>query len=190
MKEPPKRAHRVGALYDPRQRSWPERADYNFRAGGHELRLFLRNATGAEVEAVREGRIGFGLLVELPELFLISRFRSPDSDRTVMSFDCSYQWHMVPEPDRTMPPAWEETSPETRALCTVLLVEASGGILLAIRDVRFSTEFTRALHQAIAAQAALPFDRAEHDRAVAEITRRYSTDQLWARCQHHCVGGE
>jgi hypothetical protein len=180
-------AYRVGAPYDPRQRSWPERADYNYRSGGHELRLFLGNATLSEMAAVREGRIGFGLLVQLPELFLISRFRSPDSDRAVMSFESPYQWHLVPEPDRTLPPAWEETSPESGALCTVLLVEASDGILLAIRAVTFSAEFSRALHRAIADQAALPFDRAEHDRAVAEVTRRYTTDQLWSRCQHYCV---
>jgi hypothetical protein len=90
---------------------------------------------------------------------------------------------------RAQSPAWEETSPRTLALCTVLLVEASNGILQAIRAVSFSPEFTRSLHKAIADQAALPHDPAEHDRAVADVVQRYSTDQLWARCQHRCEGG-
>jgi hypothetical protein len=34
-------AYEVGKPYDPRRRSWPEGADYNFREGAHELRIFL-----------------------------------------------------------------------------------------------------------------------------------------------------
>ena len=49
MKKPPSQRpehqgpmHRleVGKPYDPSRRAWPEGADYNFRAGGHELRIF------------------------------------------------------------------------------------------------------------------------------------------------------
>jgi hypothetical protein len=82
----------VGKLYDPSVCSWPERADYNFRGGGHKLRIFLANASRKEVEAVKRGRVAFGLLVDLPELFVVIRFLGPD-ERVVMSFDCSFQLH-------------------------------------------------------------------------------------------------
>jgi hypothetical protein len=180
----------VGKPYDPARRVWPEGSDYNFRDGGHELRLLLARLSNAEVGAVRQGRVEFGLLVELPELFVITRFYAPGSDRVLLSFDCSYQWHRVPAVSRTPPPAWEETSPATRAVCTVLLIEATSGILQAIRAVSFSPAFTRTFHKAIAEQASLPYDASEHERAVADVVRRYNTDQLWARCQHPCEGGQ
>jgi hypothetical protein len=180
----------VGKPYDVRRRVWAQGADYNYRAGGHELRLFLPRASPAEVLSVREGKIGFGLLIELPELFVISRFYAPSSQRVVMAFDCSYSWHRISPEERTDPPAWEETSPKLRALCTVLLIEATTGVLLAIRTVSYSPEFTRAFHRAIADQAALPYDPAEHERAADDVVRRYSTEQLWQRCAYYCEGGE
>ena len=41
----PMHLYQVGALHDPSRRSWPEQADYNYRAGGHELRIFLRGVS-------------------------------------------------------------------------------------------------------------------------------------------------
>jgi hypothetical protein len=49
-------AHIVGELYSPSRRAWPEGADYNFRAGGHELRIFLGRATPREITAVERGK--------------------------------------------------------------------------------------------------------------------------------------
>ena len=123
MKKPPSQRperqglmhlYSVGKPYDPSRRAWPETADYNFQAGGHELRIFMTRLSAKEVAAARTGRVEFGLLIELPELFIITRFHGPD-DRVMMALDCSYQWHRVSSAERTASPAWEETSPETRA---------------------------------------------------------------------------
>ena len=192
MKQPPSQRPmallEVGQLYHPDRRSWTEGADYNWRSAAHELRIFLGHATPREVASVQTGRIEFGLMIELPELFLVSRFHGPD-DRVLCSFDSSYQWHRVSADERTAPPAWEETSPDLRAVCTIILVEATNGIVLALRAVSYSPEFTRALHRAIADQADLPYDTTEHERAVADIIKRNTTDQLWARCAVRCDGG-
>ena len=179
----------VGKPYHPARRSWPEGADYNFRGGGHELRIFIGNASRKEVEAVNRSRVEFGLMVDLPELFVVTRFRGPD-DRVVMSFDCSYQWHMLAPEQRTTPPAREETSFELLAIVTIFLVEATDGVILALRTMTYSPEFTRALHRAIADQAGLPFDRAEYVRAVYDITKQFNTEELWDRCTVRCTGGE
>ena len=115
MKRPPSQpapmhTYIVGQLYDPSRKSWPEGADYNFRAGGHELRIFLGRATPREIAAVGTGRVDFGLMAELPEIFVVSRFRGPDG-RVVCSFDCSYSWHRVSPDERTDPPVWEDNKP-------------------------------------------------------------------------------
>jgi hypothetical protein len=149
----------------------------------------MPDLSNAEIIAAEKGRVVFGLWVDLPELWVISRFHGPD-DRVVMSFDCSYQWHRVNELERTAPPAWEETSPKLRALVTVILVETRTGILKALRAVTYSPEFTRAFHKAIAEQASMPYHQAEHERRVEAIAHQYSTDQLWVKCQHRCHGGD
>jgi hypothetical protein len=175
----------VGKPYDPRRRSWPEGADYNFREGAHELRIFLAGASPREVEAIRSGPVEFGFFAGPLGLFLITRFGSS------LSFDCSYHWQRMAETtgDRTMPPASEETSPALRALLAIILIEASNGTVLTLRTVTFSPEFTRAIHRAIAGQAAGPYDPAGHRDWADSMTGRYSTDQFWQRCITRCQGG-
>jgi hypothetical protein len=181
---------RVGSLYHPGRRWWPQGADYNYRAGGHELRLFLPSASKDEVLSVREGRVEFGLVIDHPELYVISRFWRPDGAKIQMSFDCSYTIHRVNPAERTAPPAWEEVSPAARSLVTVILVEASTGIILALRAMSYSPEFTRTINHAIADQASLPYDPGEHDRCVAAKVRQYDTAALWELCGVRCTGGD
>jgi hypothetical protein len=175
----------VGKPYDPRRTVWPEGADYNFRSGGHELRICLGRATPAEVEAVRAGPVELGAFAQPAGLVLVARFGP------TLSFDCSYHWHRMAEVtgDRTLPPPAEETSPTLRALLSVILVEATTGVVLALRAVTFAPEFTRAIHRAIAEQAAGAYDRVEHQRWAEALTARYTTHQLWARCAMRCRGG-
>ena len=158
----------VGKPYQPGRRRWPEGVDYNWRSGGHELRLFLGGATRHEVEAVRSGPVQFGFFAEPEGLFLIARFG------TRLSFDCSYNWHRLSADDRTLPPPSEETSPKLRAILTIILVEATSGVVLALRGVTFSPEFTRAIHRAIAVQAAGASVRAGHQRWAEALTARYT----------------
>jgi hypothetical protein len=182
--------YQVGKPYSPSRRTWGEGADYNFRAGEHELRIFLANASGDEVAAGSRGTVRFGLLVDRPELYLISRFFHPrDKTRQVMSFDCSYSIHRVAPDERQPPPAWEEVNPALRPLLSIILVEATNGLILALRAVTFEPEFGRVLHRAIAEQLALPFDPAAHARRTAEMVRTHDTAALWRLCSIRCTGG-
>ena len=178
-------AIKVGKPYDPRRRYWSEGADYNFRSGAHELRIFLARPTRSEVEAIRSGPVEFGFFAEPLGLFLLTRFG------TALSFDCSYHWQRRAEVtgDRTLPPASLETSPALRALVAIILIEATNGTVLALRTVTFSPEFTRAIDRAIADQAAGPYDPAGHREWADGMTARLSTDQLWERCTTRCQGG-
>jgi hypothetical protein len=173
----------VGEPYDPRRRSWPEGADYNFRAGQHELRMFVVGPTPKEIAAVESDPVEFGMFAEPEGLFVVARF-----GRT-MSFDTSYQWHRVDPAERVPPPPHEETSPSLRALVCLILIDSTTGIVRALRAVTYSPEFTRAIHRAIAGQAAAPFDGRAHQRWANDLLRSTS-DQLWGRTTVRCRGGE
>jgi hypothetical protein len=173
----------VGKPYRPGRRAWAEGANYNYRSGEHGLGMFVADPTLKEVAAVESGPVEFGLMVEQEGLFVVTRF-----GRT-LSFDCSYQWHRVDPAERVSPPPTEETSSALRALLQIVLVDASTGLVRALRAVSYSPEFTRAIHRAIAAQAAAPFDATAHDR-WADGMMRYTTAQLWDRCTIRCRGGD
>jgi hypothetical protein len=176
---------KVGQPYAPGRRSWPEGADYHFRAGEHELRVFLVRPTPKEVAAVESGPVEFGMFAEPEGLFLVSRFGRFGS----LSFDTSYQWHRVDPDERVPPPPHEETSPALRALLSIIFVDASTGLVRALRAVTYSPEFSRAIHRAIADQAATPFDALAHDR-WAQGLLPFDTEALWDRCTIYCQGGD
>jgi hypothetical protein len=54
----------------------------------------------------------------------------------------------------------------------------------------YSPEFTRSISRAIAEQAALPYDKSEHERRVEDKVARFTTDGLWKLCQVQCAGGD
>jgi hypothetical protein len=181
----------VGKPYHAGQTHFPEGADYNYWSGEqgffaypeHELRIFLADPMAKEVAAVESGPVEFGMFAEPEGLFVVARFGR------ALSFNCSYQWHRVEEAERVAPPPMEETSPALRALLSIMLVDASTGIVQALRAVSYSPEFTRAIHRAIAGQAAAPYDGPAHDR-WADGMLRYTTAELWDRCTIRCRGGD
>jgi hypothetical protein len=56
-----------------------------------------------------------------------------------MSFDSPYSWHRVSPENRTQPPAWEEVHPALRAVVNVVLIDATSGIVLALRMCTYWT---------------------------------------------------
>jgi hypothetical protein len=73
----------------------------------------------------------------------------------------------------------------------VILVEAETGFVRGLRAVSLSSEFTAALHRAIASQATQPWrGKAHHDASVDAIYRRYpETTEMVRRVTSRCRGG-
>jgi len=183
MTEEPLHGYRVGTLYIPGRTSWPEHLEYNWRKGGHELRLFFSGLRRDEIEAVRHGPMELRLVVIQPVIFLCFRF-APVIDWS----DAPYNYHMVPEQERTLPPRPEET---TGAELVTILVDGDTGVIEGLRLTRLRRDFARKLHGAIREQAALPFDQATYDRELDRIRRRYSRADLARRAiaVHESLGG-
>ena len=111
------------------------------------------------------------ILTQRPIIFFLLRFEGVSSWA-----DAPYSFHLVPVEERSLPP--DHLSPQTRAVVTVLLVEARSGIVQAIRVVTLSPAFTRRLFEAIRQQVLQPFDLAYYDATLAEIYERCSSEDL------------
>jgi hypothetical protein len=178
------RTFAVGELYNPSKRRWLEGVQYSFREHQHELLLFLKSPTRREIDAVRRETTEFSLTIEPPLIVLCYRF----GDGIPWS-DAPFTYHLVPANQRTLPDEANEVS-EFRALLLVFLVDADTGIILAMRQITFSAEFTARLHLAIREQARMTWDEAEYNRLLANLYRRCSTDALVETAAARCKGGE
>jgi len=170
--------YEVGQSYVEGRTNWPERGEYNYRAGMHELRLLLSQPTVGEIEAVKTGRADFALRVERDIIFLLYRF-----GEAIPWSDAPYSWHLVQRayPDQATLPA-PHGSPEGRDTVQVILVDAGAGIIKAIRVLSWSPAFTAAIRGAIRDQAARswPGDD-EYDRQLANAYRRWPTSAAMVR---------
>lgn len=175
----------VGQPYSLRRSSWPETPQYNYRAGGHDLRLFYSRPRPPEIASVQEGEARFALAIYRDVIFLCYRF-----GEHIPWSDCTYSWHLVDEAGRTLPPDW--TEPEARALLTTVLVDADTGIVKALRVTSFSPSFTRQLHDAIRKQANRPWPGSEeYDRQWAHIYNAYTSSQIATKLALvRCKGGD
>lgn len=163
--------YKVGTLYNPRRRSWPGGSQYQFRLDQHELLLFFNRPTPREIEDVKRGAAEFAFLTSEDVLVFLFRF-----GREILWSDAPYSIHMVPAEQRTVPEPSGAVEPH--ALLSVILVDASSGIIHALRAVSFSPAFTAALHLAIREQAARPWSgQAAYDRQLTELYTRYPTSE-------------
>lgn len=174
----------VGKPYIEGKTNWPEGVEYNYRGGGHELRLFYRDLTPKEYDAIASGPARFAFAVSGDVIFFCWKFGDlPWADSTFSAW-------LVPDAERVPPPEW--TEPEARALCAVICVETTSGLVAALRAVTFSPDFTRRLHRAIRDQLGRPYPG--EDAYMRQCTRVYSAyssaDLARKLAVATCKGGE
>lgn len=163
--------------------AWPEAYQYNYDVSGHELLLFAAHLTPREIEGVSAGQADFALSVRDDIIFFQFRFAGAFDWS-----DCPFNWHLVaPEnrqaPDLTFPP-------DVGATLRLVLIEATNGLVRALRVCSLSHRFSKQLHRAILKQRALPFNRADYERRLAEIYRRTSSTQLVQQAIATCTAGQ
>jgi hypothetical protein len=180
------RRYEVGKPYHPDRRIWPQGPQFNSRGG--ELVLFLDQPTPAEVQAVKTGRADFGLYDADGLVVLLYQFRH-DQGGLPWS-DPPYHYHLDPVPEWVLPPDPGSLSAEARALLHVVLVNATGGQIRALRTLTLSPEFTARLFRAIRAQSSGTFNAPAYDSQLGALYFQYPTsDQLAAACSVWCEGG-
>lgn len=172
--------YRVGKIYHPGKTHWQDGTDFNYRSNTLELRMFFSKLTHSDIRAIRNGSCTFALAVTGNVIWFLFEFgkASPWSDN-------SYSIHLVAENERTIPPVLKSGE---MALLTIILVSAEDGIIRALRQISLGHDFSKTLFDAIREQSSRPFNRAEHDRQIAETYRRYPTTQaLLMLAQATCI---
>jgi hypothetical protein len=158
--------YRVGESFHRGRRSWPEGAQFACGPGNYELTLFHPAIRGDLVDEVRRGPAEFALIVESPLIVLAYRF-----GESIPWNDVPYSWHLQTD-ERRAPPTCAQ-SPESRSLLWVTLVGSGDGVIHAQRGMTLSPPFTRALHEAICAQAMCAFDPEDCTMAISSVYLNY-----------------
>ena len=162
----------------------PEIIEYNYQAGDHLLLLSMKNLQSNEIRAVREDEAEFGLYCENGVIFLLYRF-----GEMLPWSDSAFSWWNVAEEDRRIPAP--ESNPAERILLKIILVEATTGIVKAIRVTTFSPEFTKRLHRAIRGQAAgEELLREDFIARSLEVYNKYSPADFAAKTIVKTKGGD
>ena len=197
------RVMQIGGLYSPDRTVWEERAEYNYRASGHELRIFFKNPADHEIAAVQSGTAEFGLYYSnhpsSPVLIFLYHFAggmTPLGDNRIELHsggipwsDAPYTYWMVNPEDRGVPNR-EPGDPRTHDVLHVFLVDADTGIIKAMRMCTFSPKFTDAIHFAIKDQASKSFKQAEYDAQLAHLYNTQPTETLLQQALVRCHGGD
>jgi hypothetical protein len=179
---------RIDAVGKPYQGEIPtsDATQYNYRGGQHEMLIFMSRPLSTELEAIQRGTWQFGLLVRPEVLFLLYK---PGS---MPWSDAPYSWWQVKRrlPEEAVEP-FDLPTEHSRALLTVIVVDAATGLVAAIKGVTFSPGFTQALHDAIRAQMAHEVSAAAYDQAVTRYYSIYTaTEQMLPQLAARCTGGE
>ena len=170
----------VGKPYIPGKANFAEGGEYNYRSGTHELRLFLRDATDEEISAVESGEAEFAFAYEQPDILMfLFRF-----GRVLTWSDAPYTPHLVPEAQRTEPPA---LAADERALLTIILIDAHSGIVKAIRVVSLSSQMSAKLHAHIQRQFAALWNEAAYDAGLKSVQARFTSPALARRAVARCI---
>lgn len=174
----------LGKPLFPEREELPESVEYNCQGGDHTLLLSMKNLHPEEIRAVREEETEFGLFCENGIIFFLYRF-----GQILPWSDSAFSWWNVAEENRLVPEPRRDS--RERILLKIILVEASTGIVKAIRISTLSPEFTEKLHEAIRLQAAgEPFSREEFVVRSLKIYAENSPAGLAAKALIKTKGGD
>lgn len=161
--------------------AWAEGTRFRYNGRGAELGLFFPAPTPEEIRAVRSAPVRLGVL-GLEGIILVVY-----AVAGVPVGDALYSWHQVPQAVRARPAAPRAGE---RLLPPVVLVDAAGGVVRAIRAVTTSPRVWRLLAELFHEQVTRPFDRRAYDQALARVSARLTSEALARRAIMDPAGEE
>jgi len=148
---------------------WPEGWMYDRWSGLDTLVCFTSHPTAKEINGMgADGRLDLGLVVQKETILLVAD--APDAG---LRGDAPYSIHLTPKESRDVPPAVRDG--ETKAIAQVMLVDATTGIVKALRYSTLSNAFTIALYEAIRKQGREAFSPSRHMDNIQTLYARHPT---------------
>ena len=174
----------VGSPYGEGRSSRPGGPRLTWGASGFCLRLLLDSPTASEAGAVREGAFAVGLIADEPDCaVLVYRARLPGAGRGPRSgipwSGVALHRHLIPVDRRASADPIARVGGRMRA--SVRLVDASSGLVAALRSGTLGPSFTEAWVGAMRAQAARGFEPGRYRAARERLVRRYPSARQAAR---------
>jgi hypothetical protein len=164
----------VGKLFEEGKTQYSEGTRFDFRQDGAVLILFFDRPTSQEIEQIKTGRFEIGFFEKDEIIFMLSRLGSMNY------IDAPYSVHL------SKPFSFDELREGMGFGLNIFLVDASNGILKALRYIGLSTDFSCRLQKAIVGQKTMKFDRRAYDMKLQHIYANYSTNDLVGRAEAWC----
>lgn len=168
------RSFEVGKLLEEGITRYNEGVKFDFQQSGPVLLLFFNRPTEKEVESIKKGKLEIGFYVKDEVIFMLFKFQSLEW------MDAPYSVHL------SNPFTFDDIEPGQGFGLTIFLVDASTGILRALRYSGLSTDFSFKLQDAILNQKNLPFDAVVYNQKFMSIYNNYSTSDLVQRADVFC----
>ncbi len=164
-----------------------EGIEFRYYPGRPALFLRYRAPSLAEIRSVSAGACEFALVVEGAAVFLLCRFAP-----AIPWSDAPFSLFLADEEERGAILAAARAGRGWRDLLRVVLMDSRTTVVAALRAVSFSAPFTRALADAVLAQAGRPWSgRAAYDAQIEALYARYATPALLLeRATTRTRGGE
>lgn len=144
-----------------------EHTTYNYTPGGHTLTLCVSNPTREEIETLQKQGAVFGLFLKENTVFILAKFGG-------LPWQASYYNWWINAPVMRPDPWLDLHGLSGGISVNVCLVNATNGILEALRTVTLSHEFSQAFLEAVCAQTKPPFDPWRHAQVAAEVMEGFA----------------
>ena len=142
---------RVGLPLVPGVHSYEEGLQYDYTAGGHTMRIARKNPSQSEIDAVQSGQTLFALASRGETMFILAKFGQLPWELT------HYNW-WINAPLMRPDPYVDQERLNGGIRANVCLVNASNGLVAALRSVRLPQEYSEVFLQMVQSQMIPPFD--------------------------------
>jgi hypothetical protein len=128
--------------------------------------MYFDKPTDSEVESVKSGRVELGLCVKENTIFFLSKFSG-------------MEWMDAPySPYLSKNTRFDDLANDMGYALHVVLVDASSGIIKAMRLIGMQTHFSKILRKEILNQLGNDFSNQLHQERVDKVYKNYQTHSL------------
>lgn len=158
----------VGQLFEPGKTRYQECIKFECTQSGPMLLMFFDQPSNKEVDYIKSGKFQTKFYEYEEVIFMLFKFGS------LSWIDAPYSVHLS-QPFEFA----EELEQENIGLgLQIYLIDATTGILKAMRLIGLGHDYSLKLRDAILKQKGKAFDLDAYDFKISEIYKRYNTDQL------------